>query len=298
MSSPTTFPPRLFQRVLNDSHTTFVYSSTRSQRKYARRQPRVLYAYSASIALSVGEPVYVLNVSGPTICLPMPGAPAQVIARIPLPFAARAPGAPRSASHIGTTICAPFSITSRAAVADRLRSDFASTWMILILRPRTPPAALICATAISMPLLIASSKGASAPVRLLAVPITIGSFGSVAEPDAPAPIAAVTTTPAAARSNNRLMARPPLQIAARNGQPSSRPPVRPRGRKIRIASITSASATSRSPGLSGDAARSRDRLLPRPGAGIPRRLRSRASRRRLRPGSSCRRSRASRSSGT
>ena len=143
------------------------------------------YAYSALIALSVGEPVYVLNVSGPTICLPMPGAPAQVIARTPFSFAARAPGAPRSASQIGTTICAPFSITSRAAVADRLRSDFASTWMILILRPRTPPAALISSAATSMPPLIASSKGASTPVRLFAVPITMGSFAALAEPDAP-----------------------------------------------------------------------------------------------------------------
>src|SRR5690242_7925380 len=96
------------------------------------------------------------------------------MARTPFLFAARAPGAPKSASQMGTTICAPLPITSRAAVADRLRSDLASTWMILIGRPFTPPAALMSSAASCMPALIAVSNGASTPVRLLAVPITIG----------------------------------------------------------------------------------------------------------------------------
>ena len=57
VSWPATVPPSAFQRVLNASHTTFVYSNARSHRKYAERQPFVLYAYSALIALSVGAPV-------------------------------------------------------------------------------------------------------------------------------------------------------------------------------------------------------------------------------------------------
>ena len=64
----------------------------------------------------------------------------------------------------------------------------ASTWMISIMRPFTPPAALMSSAARSMPLLMASSNGASAPVRLFAVPITIGSPGpTVPVSDAPSP---------------------------------------------------------------------------------------------------------------
>ena len=152
------------------------------------------------------------------------------------------PGRPSPRRTSGRRSVAPFSITSRTAVADRLRSDFASTWMILI-RPFTPPAALMSSTATSMPLLIASSKGARMPVRLFAVPITIGSplASSVAVSDdrnRRSRTANAARHEHARSTRGRSHRHPTLVNAeggsppARNGQATSRPPVSPAGRKI------------------------------------------------------------------
>ena len=105
---------------------------------------------------------------------------------MPAAWASRLAGPPKSKSHGATISCAPWSISSTAALPTVTGSDLPSMLRKRTGWPSRPPASLICLMATWAPLYPGSSSGAWSPVMQIAPPIRISALAGAASATSPA----------------------------------------------------------------------------------------------------------------